>query len=240
MQVLFGQEKKDGYPETVVGEPGAQPTYAWPISRSVVNGRGSSPAGGRHARRPADAGFTHVCAACDDVEERLVAAGGVAFTSRSRLTPARTPGDGAVSGRSGRSRRRALRTVGRVTPFDPLDTASTPFGAPLVPALPIRLRAEISPLSAAPYVKPRNRFCRSPCGLASDLCLRHLYHVRDAEWFGVYCESGWQIPVLPPDDYGAVFSPFLVLESDGAVAAGREGYLRPARKGRARPARASR
>jgi acetoacetate decarboxylase len=53
--------------------------------------------------------------------------------------------------------------------------------------------------------------------------------MHDAEWFGVYCESAWQVPVLLPDDSDAVYSPFLVLESNAAVAVGR-GILWAAEK----------
>jgi len=56
-------------------------------------------------------------------------------------------------------------------------------------------------------------------------------HVHDAEWFGNYCESAWQLPVTLPDGTPAVYSPFLVLESDGAVAAGREAYGQPKKAG---------
>src|SRR5262245_1565905 len=56
--------------------------------------------------------------------------------------------------------------------------------------------------------------------------------MHDAEWFGNYHESAWQLPVLLPDDTPAVYSPFLVLESDGAVAAGRELYGQPKKQGR--------
>jgi acetoacetate decarboxylase len=55
--------------------------------------------------------------------------------------------------------------------------------------------------------------------------------MHDAEWFGVYCESAFQIPVRLPDGRPAVYSPFLVLESDGAVAAGRETYGQPKKAG---------
>src|SRR6185437_10680441 len=44
----------------------------------------------------------------------------------------------------------------------------------------------------------------------------------------------WQIPVLLPDDAEAVYSPFLVLGSDGAVAAGREVYGQPKKSGQVR------
>ena len=55
----------------------------------------------------------------------------------------------------------------------------------------------------------------------------HVYRMHDAEWFGEYCESAWQVPVILPDGSPAVYSPFLVLESDGAVAAGREPTASP-------------
>jgi acetoacetate decarboxylase len=119
--------------------------------------------------------------------------------------------------------------------FDPAGVASTPFGAPLVPPLPIRLRrTEIFSVvyrttrGAADSLIPR------PLRLASDLCVLHVYHMHDAEWFGEYCESAWQLPVLLPDGSPAVYSPFLVLESDGAVAAGREAYGQPKKAGQVR------
>jgi acetoacetate decarboxylase len=55
--------------------------------------------------------------------------------------------------------------------------------------------------------------------------------MHDAEWFGVYCESAFQLPVVLPDGSAAVYSPFLVLESDAAVAAGRELYGQPKKAG---------
>jgi acetoacetate decarboxylase len=122
-----------------------------------------------------------------------------------------------------------------VTPFDPLDTASTPFGAPLVPPLPIRLRrTEILTVVYRTSRRAAESLLPQPLRLSSDLCVLHVYHMHDAEWFGVYCESAWQIPVLLPDDTDAVYSPFLVLESDGAVAAGREAYGQPKKAGHVR------
>ena len=58
--------------------------------------------------------------------------------------------------------------------------------------------------------------------------------MHDADWFGVYCESAWQIPVLQPDDSDAAYSPFLVLESGAAVGAGRESYGQPEKAGHVR------
>jgi acetoacetate decarboxylase len=122
-----------------------------------------------------------------------------------------------------------------VTPFDPLDTASTPFGAPLVPPLPIRLRrTEILTIVYRTSRDAAESLLPQPLRLNSDLCVLHVYHMHDAEWFGVYFESAWQIPVLLPDDTDAVYSPFLVLESDGAVAAGREAYGQPKKAGHVR------
>src|SRR5258708_30158255 len=75
MEVLFQQEKKGGYLETIVGEPGAHVRMA----HLAFDGEGTrielfeyvSPAGGRHVQRPAYAGFAHVCVAFDDIEEPL-------------------------------------------------------------------------------------------------------------------------------------------------------------------------
>ena len=122
-----------------------------------------------------------------------------------------------------------------MTPFDPLDIESTPFGAPLVPPLPIRLRrTEILTVVYRTSREAAESLVPQPLRLASDLCVLHVYHMHDAEWFGVYCESAWQIPVLLPDDTDAVYSPFLVLESDAAVAAGREAYGQPKKAGHVR------
>ena len=122
-----------------------------------------------------------------------------------------------------------------MTPFNPPDIASTPFGAPLVPPLPIRLRqTEILTVVYRTRRQAAESLIPRPLRLASDLCLLHVYHMHDAEWFGVYCESAWQIPVLLPDDSDAVYSPFLVLESDAAVAAGRESYGQPRKAGHVR------
>lgn len=119
-----------------------------------------------------------------------------------------------------------------MSPFNPLDIESTPFGAPLVPPLPIRLRrTEILTIVYRTSRQAAESLLPQPLRLASDLCLLHVYHMHDAEWFGVYCESAWQLPVLLPDDTEAVYSPFLVLGSDGAVAAGREVYGQPKKSG---------
>jgi acetoacetate decarboxylase len=119
-----------------------------------------------------------------------------------------------------------------VTPFDPAQVSSSPFGAPLVPVLPVRLRrTEILSVVYRTARAASDSLIPQPLRLASDLCVLHVYHMHDAEWFGDYCESAWQLPVLLPDGTPAVYSPFLVLESDGAVAAGREAYGQPKKAG---------
>jgi len=117
-------------------------------------------------------------------------------------------------------------------PFDPTAIDSTPYGAPLVPALPIRLRrTEILTVVYRTHRSAADALIPAPLQLTGDLCVVHVYRMQDAEWFGVYCESAFQIPVVLPDGSPAVYSPFLVLESDGAVAAGRELYGQPKKAG---------
>lgn len=116
--------------------------------------------------------------------------------------------------------------------FDPTQIDATPYGAPLVPPLPLRLRR--TEMLTVVYRTDRaaaDMLIPEPLRLASDLCVLTIYKMHDAEWFGVYCESAWQLPVLLPDGTAAVYSPFLVLESDAAVAAGRELYGQPKKAG---------
>jgi acetoacetate decarboxylase len=119
-----------------------------------------------------------------------------------------------------------------VPPFDPSELTSTPFAAPLVPPLPIRLRR--TEILTVVYRCPESvleRFIPEPLAVADELCLVHIYWMHDAEWFGVYGESAFQIPVRLPGGVRSVYSPFLVLGSDGAVAAGRELYGQPKKHG---------
>ena len=119
-----------------------------------------------------------------------------------------------------------------MSPFDPADLTSTPYGAPLVPRLPIRLRrTEILTVVYRTDRGAADALIPAPLTLTSDLVVVHVYRMHDAEWFGVYCESAFQLPVALPDGTQAVYSPFLVLESDGAVAAGREAYGQPKKQG---------
>jgi acetoacetate decarboxylase len=119
-----------------------------------------------------------------------------------------------------------------VSPFDPTDVRGTPHLAPLVPPLPIRLRqTEILTVVYRTDREAADAMIPAPLTLASELAVMHVYRMHDAEWFGIYCESAFQLPVTLPDGRPAVYSPFLVLESDGAVAAGREAYGQPKKLG---------
>ncbi|MBD0289652.1 MAG: acetoacetate decarboxylase family protein [Thermoleophilia bacterium] len=72
----------------------------------------------------------------------------------------------------------------------------------------------------------------APLAVTRDLVIVHLYRMHDADWFGAYGESAVQIPVRH-DASGTegAYSPLLFVESDGAVAAGREIYGQPKKAG---------
>jgi acetoacetate decarboxylase len=119
-----------------------------------------------------------------------------------------------------------------VSPFDATAVDGTPFGAPLVPPLPIRLRrTEILTIVYRTDRAAADGLIPAPLELRSDLCVLHVYRMHDAEWFGRYCESAVQLDVRLPDGSAAVYSPFLILASDGAVATGRELYGQPKKLG---------
>jgi len=60
----------------------------------------------------------------------------------------------------------------------------------------------------------------------------HLYRMHDAEWFGAYGESAVHLPVRhAASGTEGAYSPLLFVESDGAVAAGREIYGQPKKGG---------
>ncbi|MDX6620448.1 MAG: acetoacetate decarboxylase, partial [Gaiellales bacterium] len=79
-------------------------------------------------------------------------------------------------------------------PFDPTAIDATPQGAPLVPVLPIRLRStEILTVVYRTDRAAADALIPAPLELAGDLCVVHVYRMHDAEWFGVYCESAFQL-----------------------------------------------
>jgi acetoacetate decarboxylase len=77
-----------------------------------------------------------------------------------------------------------------------------------------------------------DRFLPQQLEATADLVLVHLYRMHDADWFGVYGESAIQIPVRhQASGTEGAYSPLLFVESDGAVAAGREIYGQPKKGG---------
>lgn len=113
--------------------------------------------------------------------------------------------------------------------YDARDITGTPFGAPLVPSFPLRMRnTEIFTVVYRSTDAAVRRMVPHQLVLLGDLVLVHLYRMHDSDWFGRYGESAIHIPVRhePTGTVGA-FSPLLFVESEGAVAAGREIYGQP-------------
>ena len=113
--------------------------------------------------------------------------------------------------------------------LDAAAVTGTPFDAPLVPRLPLRMRqTEILTVVYRTDREASARLLPASLDLLGDLVLVHLYRMHDADWFGAYGESAVQIPARHPatGTVGA-YSPYLFVESDGAVAAGREVYGQP-------------
>jgi acetoacetate decarboxylase len=117
--------------------------------------------------------------------------------------------------------------------FDPHEVVETPYAAPLVPRFPIRLRdTEILTLVYRTDREAADRLLPAPLELLGDLVLVHLYRMHDAEAFGRYGESAVQLPARhPATGTDGAYSPFLFVESDAAIAAGREIYGQPKKHG---------
>ena len=128
-----------------------------------------------------------------------------------------------------------------MSPFDPLDVRSTPYGAPLVPSLPIRLRRTEILDRRLPH-RPRRgarRFVPEPLAVADDLCVRP--RLLDARRRVVRRLRRVGVPA-PGAAARRPRGRLLAVpraRSDGAVAAGRELYGQPKKAGRGR-ARAER
>jgi acetoacetate decarboxylase len=103
--------------------------------------------------------------------------------------------------------------------------------APLVPTFPLRMRnTEILTVAYRTTDEAVAGFLPPQLEPLAPRVIVHLYRMHDAEWFGSYGESAVQIPVRHAAGEG-VFSPLLFVESDGAVAAGREIYGQPKKGG---------
>jgi acetoacetate decarboxylase len=116
--------------------------------------------------------------------------------------------------------------------FDPTTLEGTPFGAPLSPSMPLRMRrVEILTVVYETDAEAVDALIPAPLAAASAHVALHVYWMHDAEWFGVYGESAVHLSILMPDGTPGTYSPFLILGSDGAVAAGREHYGQPKKQG---------
>jgi acetoacetate decarboxylase len=118
--------------------------------------------------------------------------------------------------------------------YDARETGGTPWGAPLVPDLPLRMRdTEILTVFYRTDPDAAERLLPTSLALLDPLVIVHLYRMHDAEWFGAYGESAVQLPVRHEGSgTEGAYSPLLFVESDGAVAAGREIYGQPKKGGK--------
>lgn len=112
-------------------------------------------------------------------------------------------------------------------------TFETPFDNPLVPRFPIEMRnTEILTVFYRTEIERARQLIPQPLEVVGDLVIIHIYHMNDSDWFGQYYESAVQIPVrLPGTEIVGAYSPYLYLQSDGAVATGREIYGQPKKGG---------
>jgi acetoacetate decarboxylase len=105
--------------------------------------------------------------------------------------------------------------------------------APLVPSLPLRMRnTEILTVSYRTTPEAVAAFLPPQLESLAPRVIVHVYRMHDADWFGRYGESAIQLPVRhPAGGTTGAYSPLLFVESDGAVAAGREIYGQPKKGG---------
>jgi acetoacetate decarboxylase len=101
--------------------------------------------------------------------------------------------------------------------------------APLVPTFPLRMRnTEILTLAYRTTDEAVAAFMPPQLEPLAPRVIVHLYRMHDADWFGSYGESAFQIPVRhAASGTDGAYSPLLFVESDGGVAAGREIYGQP-------------
>jgi acetoacetate decarboxylase len=124
-----------------------------------------------------------------------------------------------------------------MTTNDVARTFETPFDNPLVPRFPIEMRnTEIFTVFYRTDPARASQLIPAPLETVGDLVIIHIYHMNDSDWFGQYYESAVQIPVRLPGtdpwtDIVGAYSPYLYLQSDGAVATGREIYGQPKKGG---------
>jgi acetoacetate decarboxylase len=105
--------------------------------------------------------------------------------------------------------------------------------APLVPTFPLRMRnTEILTVAYRTTDEAVAAFMPPQLEPLAPRVIVHLYRMHDADWFGSYGESAFQIPVRhAASGTEGAYSPLLFVESDGGVAAGREIYGQPKKGG---------
>lgn len=119
---------------------------------------------------------------------------------------------------------------------DALNAVSTPWDAPLVPRFPFEMRnVEILTAFYRTDSSAIQALLPPPVLATSDIVGIHVYRMNDTDHFGAYSESAVQVGASVPGttEVGA-FSPYLFLDSDGAIAAGREVYGQPKKSGKPR------
>jgi acetoacetate decarboxylase len=119
---------------------------------------------------------------------------------------------------------------------DPRSAFSTPFDAPLVPTFPFTFRdVWILTVVFQADVEACRRIVPPPLECDTGLAAVHVYQMNDTDWFGRYNESAVQVQVRLPGVFeSAAYSPYLLLDHDGAIAAGREVYGQPKKYGEPR------
>lgn len=117
--------------------------------------------------------------------------------------------------------------------IDPYALFSTPAGAPLVPTFPFEFRnVEIMTVLYRTDLERVTALLPPPLEAVNDTVIVHLYKMNDTDWFGAYNESAIQVcAVLPSTGEQGAYSPYLFLDHDGAIAAGREVYGQPKKYG---------
>lgn len=117
---------------------------------------------------------------------------------------------------------------------DALAAVSTPWDAPLVPEFPFDMRnVTILTTLYRTDIDAVSRVIPPPLQPASDIVAVHLYKMTDTDFFGPYEESAVQVDVtIPATEVRGAYSPYLFLNSDGAIAAGREVYGQPKKYGK--------
>lgn len=116
---------------------------------------------------------------------------------------------------------------------------STPLDSPLVPRFPITFRnVEILTVIYRTRREAIRAILPEPLEPVSDYGIIHIYKMNDAEWFGRYSESAVQVECRLPASLSltgqegrGAYSPYLYLEGDGPVSAGREVYGQPKKGG---------